>query len=281
MSEPESPLVGSSGPHPPEPDLPATIGQVVERLREIVDAAREEQSPLGYFPALYRQVTVRVAEGIEHGEFDDGKWLERLDVVFANRYLEAYDRFRAGGAPAGSWACAFRVAGEWWPIVLQHLLLGINAHINLDLGIATAQTVESPAELGRRRADFDRINHLLASLVGGVKQSLATIWTTLRLFSGRLGGVDDAIINFSLGEARAGAWRSAQRFAALERERWPAEIARRDQRVVRVAGLVRHPGVVGTAVNHVVRLGERGDPAAKIRILAGTGARVAARVRLR
>ncbi len=246
----------------------ATIEHVIDRLTQIIETARHDRSPLGYFPALYRKVTVRVAQGIERGEFDDGAWLERLDVVFAGRYLEAYDASRAGGSPSRAWAYAFRVAGESQPIVLQHLLLGINAHINLDLGIATAQSVGSRDELERRRADFDRINAILAGLVGEVKEKLATIWMTLRLFNRYLGSVEDSIINFSLEESRAGAWKSAQNFAALAPPAWLDAIERRDRKIAKLGHIVRHPGVIGTTVNHVIRLGERGGVARKIDILS-------------
>ena len=245
-----------------------TIEQVIDRLTQIIETARLERSPVGYFPALYRKVTVRVAQGIERGEFDDGAWLERLDVVFAGRYLEAYDIYRAGGSPTSAWAYAFRVAGEWQPIVLQHLLLGINGHINLDLGIATAQTVDSEEELERRRADFDRINAILAGLVGAVKDELATIWMTLRFFNRYLGSVEDSIINFSLEAARAGAWKSARRFAALARPAWPDAIEHRDRKISKLGHVVRHPGVLGATVNQVIRLGERGGVVRKIDILS-------------
>jgi hypothetical protein len=245
-----------------------TIEQVIDRLTQIIDTARDERSPLGYFPALYRKVTVRVAQGIKRGEFDDGAWLERLDVVFAGRYLSAYDAYRAGESPSQSWAYAFRVAGESRPIVLQHLLLGINAHINLDLGIATAQSVGSEQELERRRADFDRINSILAGLVEEVKEKLATTWMTLRFFNRYLGSVEDAIINFSLEESRVGAWKSAQNFVALAPPAWPDAIERRDRKIAKVGHIVRHPGVIGTTVNHIIRLGERGGVARKIDILS-------------
>ena len=94
---------------------------------------------MGYFPALYRKVTVEVKRGIEERVFDDGPRMERLDVVFAKRYLDAFDAYMEGGAPTRAWVLAFETTGQWWPIVLQHLLLGMNAHINLDLGIAAAR----------------------------------------------------------------------------------------------------------------------------------------------
>ena len=118
----------------------ATIDEVIAQLDEVIDRARREGSRVGYFPALYRKVTVAVKEGIAAGRFEDGQRMERLDVVFANRYLEAMAAWRAGEPPTRSWQLSFEAAGRWWPIVLQHLLLGMNAHINLDLGVAAART---------------------------------------------------------------------------------------------------------------------------------------------
>jgi hypothetical protein len=66
--------------------------------------------------------------------------MERLDVVFANRYLVAFEQSQNNQAPTRSWQLTFETSRRWWPIVLQHLLLGMNAHINLDLGIVAART---------------------------------------------------------------------------------------------------------------------------------------------
>lgn len=245
-----------------------SIDEVIDRLSEIIEACRVEESPLGYFPALYRKVTVRVKQGIERGEFEDGERMERLDVVFANRYLEAWEGFRSGGAITAAWSYAFAVGGQWWPIVLQHLLLGINAHINLDLGIATAETAGSPSGLRQLEGDFVGINRILAGLVAQLKEKLARIWITLRLFNRYLGGVEDAIINFSLAKARAAAWDSAQTLAELPRSDWPSAVDRCDGTVVQLARLVRHPGIIGGSVNHLVRLGEVGSVVRKIDLLA-------------
>ena len=65
-----------------------------------------------------------------------------------------------------SWRVAFDAAARRRPIVLQHLLLGMNAHINLDLGV-TAATFAGPEGLATVRRDFDAINRVLADLVDG------------------------------------------------------------------------------------------------------------------
>lgn len=235
-----------------------SIEQVVQRLSEIVSESKERRSRLGYFAALYRQVTVAVQEKIGTGYFDDDARLEQLDVVFASRYLTAYDQHQAGEDPSLCWEYSFRIAEQFWPIVLQHLLLGMNAHINLDLGIATARTAGSPAGLAEIRGDFDRINDLLATLVGKVKDDLAAIWPTLRFFNETLGNVEDVIINFSIGKARDHAWAVAEDLAALDESLWLARIAELDRDVEKLAHVIRYPGFVLSATNKLIRLGERG-----------------------
>jgi hypothetical protein len=148
-------------------DSAETIDGVIERLTEIIEQTKGNQSRLGYFAALYRKVTCRVKECIEAGDyFDNNERMEKLDVIFANRYLTTFDQMQSGGDPTRCWDFSFRVTEQYWPIVLQHLLLGINAHINLDLGIAAVETVETVGNEGLPdlHDDFNRINDLLFDL---------------------------------------------------------------------------------------------------------------------
>ena len=75
--------------------------------------------------------------------------MERLSITFVDRYLAALDGYRAGRTVTKSWELALDTAEARRPIVLQHLLLAINAHVNLDLGIAAAETAP-----GRRAAEL-------------------------------------------------------------------------------------------------------------------------------
>src|SRR5258708_3734549 len=136
------------------------IDQVLAMLAGIVARARTGNSSMGYFPALYRQVTLAVKEGIARGFFDDGPRMQRLDTVFANRYLAAYQSFLAGEQPASCWDLTFRATRGDRLIILQDLLVSINAHINFDLGIAAAETCPGEA-IASLHGDFDKINQLL------------------------------------------------------------------------------------------------------------------------
>lgn len=244
-----------------------SIDGVIAQLSDIVESSKVAAgSRIGYFPALYRKMTIEVKRGIEAGSFGDGPRMERLDVIFARRYLDAFDAYRNGGETSRCWAFAFDNAGEWWPIVLQHLLLGINAHINLDLGIAAAHTVPA-AQLPDLRGDFDRINEVLASLVGGVEQKLGQIWPVLRLLSPHLGRLDDAIINFSMEKARDQAWAVANRLAPLSEAEQARAIEELDGDTVKLARLIRHPGPLAGTLTRLIRLGERGSVGRIIEIL--------------
>ena len=245
---------------------PATIADVIVRLDEIVDGAKSEGRPGGYFAALYRRVTKEVAHQIAEGHFDDGERMARLDVVFARRYLDAYDAHRRGQAPTRAWKLAFDTEADWWPIVLQHLLLGINAHINLDLGIAAAEVAPGD-RIHALKDDFDRVNAILASLVDDVSDRLAEIWPLLRIIDIGAQRLDEDAINFSIQRARDHAWGVALKLAALDDSLDPVVIEGLDLGVAEFGKRVRRPGLWLSTKLKLVRLGERGSVAERIGVL--------------
>jgi hypothetical protein len=242
-----------------------TIEQVLEALDRIVARALDEGSRLGYFAAIYRKVTAKVAEGIATGFFDDGERMQRLDVTFANRYLSALGRHQIGGTATKSWELALRATAASRPIILQHLLVGINAHINLDLGIAAAEAAPGQALPGLRR-DFDRINEILASLITGIEHDIAEVSPWIGLLD-RIGGRhDDEIVRFSIEVARTEAWRFATELAPLARDHWPGPIGARDARVAHLARRVLSPGWLSAGLL-VIRARESNDVRRNIQVL--------------
>jgi hypothetical protein len=222
--------------------VPATsIAEVLDELDGIIATNRARGSRLSYFPMLYRSVTAEVARQIEEGYFEDGDRMERLDVEFANRYLIAYDAIQRNAACMDSWRLAFEAADDWWPIVMQHLLLGMNAHINLDLGIAAAHACPGE-DINGLRGDFDRINDILAGMVGDARARLTRIWPRLKWLD-RLNGTDGAIVNFSMRHARTCAWDVALRLAPLEITAQAVQIAHLDAETARLGRKVLKPGI--------------------------------------
>ncbi len=236
-----------------------TIDEVIARLTEIIDESRRRPSRLGYFAALYRKVSINVKEGIANNAFQDGERMERLDVNFANRYLAAYNQHRQGKQPTAAWQIAFEAADQWRPLILQHLLAGINAHINLDLGIAAMET--SPGDkLLSLQSDFEKINTILFNLVQPVQDEIGEVSPWIRFLEKIDPSADDAVINFSMRVARDSAWRFALRLNALDAVERPGAIERRDREIAELGRLVVHPpGVFFKAGLTVIRLRESSD----------------------
>ena len=83
------------------------------------------------------------------GVFQDAPRIERLDVTFASRYFEALNGYFHPGKfpkPTRSWQVTLNAASRAEPIILQHMLAGVNVHIGLDLGIA-AQSIGAGGQL--------------------------------------------------------------------------------------------------------------------------------------
>lgn len=242
-----------------------TVEQVLEALDAVVADAIQVGSRVGYFAAIYRKVTAKVADGITSGFFDDGERMQRLDVAFATRYLSALDLYQHSGTPTRSWQLAFEAAAGSQPIILQHLLAGVNAHINLDLGIAAAETAPGTA-LPSLRRDFDRINEILAVLMNRIERDLAEISPWIGLL-GRIGGRhDDEIVRFSIEVARSQEWQFATELAPLARRDWGGPIGARDARTARLARVVLNPGLLAPGL-WAIRARESNDVRRNIQVL--------------
>ncbi|MFP4282073.1 MAG: DUF5995 family protein [Opitutales bacterium] len=235
----------------------STIDEVIAALDAIVQREWAAGSAAGYFPALYGRVTVAVKEAIARGDFEDNARMERLDVLFAQRYLEADAAWSAGGAVPGSWKAAFAQSGRDLT-VLQHLLLGMNAHIGFDLGLSTEACASG--ELLDLKADFLRINDILAAELEGTQRRLTRIVGPLGLVDRLLGEIDEQLSIFSLRYARAGAWTQALELALAKGEERERLTAARDAAVADFAHcLVRPPSLRARWLLRLVRWLERGD----------------------
>jgi hypothetical protein len=231
-------------PHPPSMTTlapaaaePRTIDEVLVRLNGILDDALRQGTRIGYFAALYERVTTNVRRALVAGNvFQDNARMERLDVVFANRFIHAWDAHTAGGRLSRSWQAAFAVLDDPGPLVVQHLLLGMNAHINLDLGIAAATVAHTPADLQALWPDFKTINAVLSRLVQVVEDELGQISPRLHRIEEIAPSLEDRVFDFGIDVARDFAWALATELAHTPLAGWEMPIAERDTLVAEAAG---------------------------------------------
>lgn len=135
--------------------------EMERRLAELA-AACDHNAP---FALMY----LRVTEGVgENGavSFEDPRYLNHLDAVFAELYFDAYDSWRSGRPEEvpEAWRIALAAADDREASTLGDMLLGMNAHISRDLPLALVDTGLSGADGRSAKDDFDRVNGLLADV---------------------------------------------------------------------------------------------------------------------
>ncbi len=240
-----------------------TIDEIIDRLQTIVTDAIAAGDRMGYFAALYLRVTLAVRDGIAANRFDDGPRMERLDVLFANRYLTALDQYRSGEMPSRAWLQAFQATTDPDHIVLQNLLIGMNAHINLDLGIASARTAPG-AELAGLEGDFNRINDILGALTPTVERQIDDGSKDIAALSALAPHAELHLVGLAMTEARREAWAFAGELATLDPMAQIPVMARRDDETVVLGAAVLHEGLL----TGIIRKRESPDVAHNIDLLA-------------
>jgi len=243
------------------------IKEVIAYLEEIIETETARDSKLAYFTVLYHKVTVKIKEAIHNKEFEDNPRMEALDVIFANRYLEAYTQFQNGEKPSECWLVAFQAADWYWPIILQHLLLGMNAHINLDLGIAAAE-ISPGYDIIKLKKDFDKINEILGDMIEGVQKDINKVSPVIGLLDKVAGKFDERLADWGINIARDGAWLFAENYALANNTEKEALFKKRDASIAWLGRDLRKPGFIFGLFAKFVRLFETGDVKKVVKVLS-------------
>ena len=242
------------------------INGVLLELDKIIVQCEKEGSRQGYFAVLYRQMTDAIRNGISGNLFEDASRMEKLDVIFAKRYIDAWHCYRNESPCSLSWQAAFDACKRDNLTVVQHLLLGINTHINLDLSIAAAETAPGQ-DIFKMRADYDRINDIIANVANNLQVRLGKIWWPMKLVTRISNNRHKAVINFSILKARQTAWASAAAMALTE---GPAEknyVGGLDNAVVAVANGIIYPGMWAGFLLKIIHWAEERDVVKIINLL--------------
>jgi hypothetical protein len=212
---------------------------------------------------MYARVTGQIAGSIDAGQFDDGQRMHYFATVFATRYTAA---FRETIPRPGCWQASWDVAGDERLLIVQHLLVGINAHVNFDLPQAVVAIARDTGYLEGVRGDFDAVNDVLAATSVGVLKDLDRVSRWVSEVAA-LGG--DRVFRFSLRVARDQAWAAAQRLYRLDGPAEQAYVAELDRLVSVLAYLITHPTLPGSLLVPVARCFEQHDPHKVVGALLG------------
>ena len=234
------------------------ITEVITRLDAIVQQTKIEKKRFGYFAALYKRMTMAVDEGIRKHLFEDGARMERLDVIFAQRYIDAYEAYHNNKPCTSSWKFVFDNCENEDLIVIQHILLGVNTHINLDLAIATAEMTDENG-IDALSNDFNKINDVIASLIDDVQECISKVWLPMRLLNKIVSGSHVPVLNFSIDKARAASWSNALLLAGMDAAQRQFYIDQMNTVVLRICQGIESPGGLTGILQKTIRATEYED----------------------
>jgi hypothetical protein len=186
------------------------LGETVANFDAIVAWAIDAPSGIGYFATIYKRATVAVSNAIDTGKFHHPDVMTRFTLTFSQRYFDALNaHFHPNDHPGPThvWQWAFDGVAYTEPIIFQHLLTAVDAHINLDLGITAAQV--GGGAMDDLHHDFDMINAILGSQVQGVFDALAKVSPRTHTIRNLLPGDEVEEINALLIVFRDLAWKFA------------------------------------------------------------------------
>lgn len=221
------------------PHLPQTIDEVLEEMDRIIAVSLEENSAMAIFAYVYRRTTAEIKKGIVSGMFADNPRMEHFDVSFANLYITAWRGYRNNEPISRSWKMAFDAAQEDL-LIVQHIILGMNAHINLDLGVAAAKLSEGK-ELNDMKADFMKVNDILFSLTDELQGGLGRVSPLLFLASWMGRRNDEKLINFGIKEARNCSWLTAMNVWSAPDKNRERVLLQTDELVAGLGSVMRNP----------------------------------------
>ena len=120
------------------------------RVNRIAQLFREAKDPRGLFATVYRLITNRAVESVDHGDYVHPVWARSLITEFARRYMANLHGHLTGGAVTGQWKKYYGLAQNCDVGRGRTLGVAIAVHLMVDLP-KTLHLIDSQPE---QREDF-------------------------------------------------------------------------------------------------------------------------------
>lgn len=199
---------------------------VTEQMQALVAHWEKNGDHRCIFLDCYRRMTDNMLASLEAERFHDEEWVNRLLHRFAEYYFEALDAYEGEKSHSPAvWQLTHDVAAQEETSVLQHLLLGVNAHINYDLALALRDLLSpewdslSPEARQQRYEDHLLVNQIIAETIDTVQDEVVERHDPdLDLIDKLFGPVDEWAIAQVIARWRDDVWETACRLLEVEAE---------------------------------------------------------------
>lgn len=224
---------------------------ILQRMEEQTRSWEATNDRRAVFLECYSLMTGNMLRAIDADRFHDSVWARRLLLRFADYYfiaLEAYDCTDESCATV--WTFAHDCSCGKDLHVLQHLLLGINAHINYDLVLSLVDLLEpewssfTETEKQRRYEDHCLVNQIIAATIDTVQDEVIERYDPrMDLIDRLFGRLDERLLSVLITRWRQEVWDKALVFletAADQREplrlALEASVMKKARRILLIVG---------------------------------------------
>lgn len=198
------------------------LAQKMDRMASSWEAAEDNR---GIFLRCYCMMTENMSRALEKQRFIDSEWVENLLNRFAEYYFDALACYDCGEEVPQVWRTVHEEAGRDDLHVLQHLFLGVNAHINYDL-VLTLYEILSPEwdSLTDQQKDIRYNDHMMVNTIIGETidqvqdEVVETHAPQMDLVDKLLGRLDEKLISGLISKWRKSVWKDTLELLACEEE---------------------------------------------------------------
>jgi hypothetical protein len=244
------------------------IEEIINELHSITTENYSIKNRMGIFSAVYCRTTNAIHQAIVENRFEDPKRMELLDVHFALRYIDAYKNYQKGNLITQSWFTAFEASKNDNYLLLQHLLVGMNAHIMLDLAVSSAE-ISPNDSIHSLKNDFMTVNDVLFELINDFQDIVNMNAPLLKVFDVVGLKLDEFLIAKGIENARKKAWEYAVELAYLEGNAFQQTVQSIDSEVAKISTKILKTPTVLSPLHWVISKTQKSQIFAIPRLLQG------------
>ena len=191
----------------------------LRRMTALASQWERENDQRAIFLQCYSMMTRNILNALEEGRFQDADWVDQLLSHFAGYYFQSLVTYEDPNLQTSAvWQYAHTVARNGDAMAMQNLILGVNAHINYDLVLATADILDpewsrlDEASRQDRHEDYCLVNDIIGETIDKVQDLVLERYDPwLDIFDKLLGPVDELLTSHLIRHWRSEVWKNALR----------------------------------------------------------------------
>lgn len=201
----------------------ASTDPVLQRMSSLVTEWEQAHDRRSIFLGCYQLMTANMLGAIEQARFHDDEWVSNLLHRFAKYYFDALELYNLHSDETPQvWRLAHNATRQEKVMTLQHLMLGVNAHINYDL-VFTLHDMLAPEwndlsteQRQQRLSDHTLVNKIIGETIDTVQDQVIdqhSPWFSL--VDKLLGPTDEWLTSRLIAHWRKEVWTNAIEYVEL------------------------------------------------------------------